>query len=84
MLLVLILGLAAAAYYFYEHPEQLPEWVAKTPLGRELQTTKVYRWKDASGNLHVSDQPPVSGIEYQEQTYHRDDNVLPLPPDLQR
>lgn len=84
LLTAVLLGLAAAGGYYYVHPERLPEWAAKTQVGRDLQTTKVYRWKDASGTLHITDRPPAAGIEYQQQSYHRDDNVLPLPPELQR
>ncbi|MCB1750794.1 MAG: DUF4124 domain-containing protein [Gammaproteobacteria bacterium] len=70
--------------YFYLHPESLPEWVAETPIGRDLQTTTVYKWRDASGAWQVSDKPPPAGTRYQVEKYRRDTNVLPLPPELQR
>jgi hypothetical protein len=81
---VLLGALAATAVYFVLHPEQLPEWAARTELGRDLQTTAVYRWRDADGRWHVSDRPPRQDVEYEVERYSRDDNVLPLPPGLKR
>jgi len=83
--ILLLLGvLGGAAFYFHYHPESLPEWLAKTGWGRELQTTTVYKWQDASGDWHVGDQPPPAGVEYKTEKYSRDTNILPLPPELQR
>ena len=84
LIVILILALVGTAGYFYLYPESLPEWAGKTSVGRDLQTTKVYKWKDASGKWNVSNQPPPDGTEYQIESYHRDENVLPLPPELQR
>jgi len=81
--LLVIGGLGAVAGYYYLHPEALPRWAAKTELGRELQTTRVYKWQDASGAWHVSDQPPPDGTPYQQESYTHETNVLPLPPELQ-
>jgi hypothetical protein len=82
--IVLLVGLGAAAAYYYLHPEKLPQWAAQTSVGRELQTTTVYKWQDGSGAWHVSDEPPPAGTDYQAEQYSRDVNVLPLPPELQR
>jgi len=82
--LVLLLALGAGSAYFVLYPEELPEWAVKTPIGRGLQSTTVYTWRDASGTWQVSDQPPPQGIDYQVEHYARDANVLPLPPELQR
>jgi hypothetical protein len=81
---VLVLAIAGTAGYFYLYPETLPEWAGKTSVGRDLQTTTVYKWKDASGKWQVSDQPPPKGVEYQTESYHRDTNIVPLPPELTR
>ena len=83
-ILAFLVTLGGTAAYFYLHPESLPEWATQTSIGRELQTTTVYKWQDASGSWHVSDQPPPAGIEYQTEGYARDTNVLPLPPELQQ
>jgi hypothetical protein len=80
---VILAGLAVAAVYFYQKPEQLPDWAARSGLGRDLQTTTVYKWQDASGRWHVSDRKPPGVTDYQAEEYTRDRNVLPLPPQLQ-
>jgi hypothetical protein len=81
---LLLAGVVGAAAYYYLHPDELPEWAGRTMLGRELQTTTVYKWQDAAGNWHVSDQPPGGDIPYRTEQYTRDSNVLPLPPKLQQ
>ena len=83
-MLALAVAVGAAAAYFHQHPEELPEWAAKSPLGRDLQTTTVYKWQDASGRWHISDSKPEGDVEFQQDRYARDTNVLPLPPELQR
>ena len=83
-LIVFLAGLGAAAAYFYLHPDELPAWAAKSRLGRDLQSTTVYKWQDASGEWHISDQRPTGNMDYQKGQYARDTNVLPLPPELQQ
>ncbi|MCP5443530.1 MAG: DUF4124 domain-containing protein [Chromatiaceae bacterium] len=82
--IVLLAAVGGVGAYFYLHPESLPEWAAKTPVGRDLQTTTVYKWQDASGAWQISDQPPPAGTRFQVEKYTYDTNVLPLPPQLQR
>ena len=83
-LTVVLAGLGSAAFYFHQNPEQLPDWAARSELGRDLQTTTVYRWQDASGAWHISDRKPEESVDYREERYARDANVLPLPPQLQQ
>ena len=79
---VILAVIGGTIAYYWIHPERLPDWAARTPLGQELQTTRVYKWRDTSGAWQVSDQPPPDGVAFEVQTYTRDDNVLPLPPGL--
>jgi len=79
-LLLLLAALGGGAAYFYLHPEELPDWAAQTGIGRDLQTTVVYKWQDAAGEWHVSDRKPPGGIPYQTGQYTRDTNVLPPLP----
>ena len=83
-LFVLLSGLGGGAAYFHMNPDELPEWAANSGLGRDLQSATVYKWQDASGEWHISDQKPAENIEYKKSRYTRDTNVLPLPPELQR
>jgi hypothetical protein len=81
----LVLGSAAGVVgYYYLHPEELPAWAARTEMGRDLQRITVYRWQDAAGRWHITDQPPADGAPYQTETYTPDTNVLPLPPKLRQ
>ena len=82
--ITLFAALGGVGVYFYLYPESLPEWAAKTSIGRDLQATTIYKWQDASGAWQVSDQLPPAGTEYKVEKYTRDANVLPLPPKLQR
>jgi hypothetical protein len=82
--IALLLAFGGVGGYFYLYPESLPEWATKTSIGRNLQTTTVYKWQDTSGAWQVSDQAPPADTEYQVERYTRDTNVLPLPPKLQR
>lgn len=81
---ILLAALGGTITYFYLYPELLPEWATRTSVGRDMQTTTVYKWQDESGAWHITDQPPPEGIEYKPEQYARDANVLPLPPKLQR
>jgi hypothetical protein len=82
--IVLLGAVVGAGVYYYLYPEELPAWAAKTSIGRDMQTATVYKWQDASGNWHVSDQPPPEGTDYKAEKYSRDTNVVPLPPELQQ
>lgn len=45
-----------------------------------VTTTRVYRWRDAQGKLHVSDMPPTDGSVATSQDYRSDQNVVPGQP----
>jgi hypothetical protein len=40
-------------------------------------TTKIYRWRDARGNLNVSTEPPPPGVKFDVREYRDDQNVVP-------
>ena len=37
----------------------------------------VYKWQDEQGKWHVTDEPPAKGIQYTEQEYLHETNVVP-------
>jgi hypothetical protein len=41
------------------------------------QTQTLYRWKNASGQWQITDQPPAAGIAYETVQYDRNTNVVP-------
>jgi hypothetical protein len=85
LLYLLVLALLALGLYAWFNPDFLRQ-VEQT--GRELSgagptTTTFYKWQDAAGEWQLSDRPPPAGIPYQTVEVRSDQNVLPLPPQLQ-
>ena len=76
-LVVALAAIGGGAGYYYLHPGALPQWAARTPLGRDLQTTTVYKWQDAKGGWHITDKPPPPGVSYKVDQYSHDTNVVP-------
>lgn len=83
VLATLALALAAAAAFVYRNPLSAPQWLQKAQVLPKPAPTVVYKWRDRSGAWHITDAPPAEGISYERLEYHRDANVLPLPPQLQ-
>jgi len=80
---VTLAALAAAALYFYRNPLSAPEWLQKAEVLPKAAPTVVYKWRDAAGAWQITDTPPPQGVPHERLEYHRDTNVLPLPPQLQ-
>jgi hypothetical protein len=75
ILLVLFLAGAALVHFF---PEKVEPFVEQTPLKELVATSKpVYQWRDESGGLQVTDEPPPEGIPYEVKQYALDANLLP-------
>ncbi len=79
-----MLAVAAGAYYVYRNPTVVSPLVEDTPLEglvREtLGTTRLYKWRDAKGSVHITDQPPPEGTEFEKLEYQNDANVVPSLP----
>lgn len=70
--------LTGVALYVYLDPglnRQVEQEVRS--LLPEQQATRLYRWTDARGQVHITDQPPAAGIRYERIEYRHDANVLP-------
>ena len=81
---LLLLALLALGLYGWYHPGFLGQL---EQTGRELTgtgptTTTFYKWRDAAGEWQLSDQPPPAGVDYETVEVHRDQNLMPLPPQL--
>ena len=77
-ILVLILLIAASVGgYLYLHPEIVRPLLQGTILEPPPVETKLYKWRDASGQWQVSDTPPSAGIKYEILQYRSDVNVVP-------
>lgn len=80
---IVVLALAGAGVYVYRNPLAAPQWLQTAQLLPKPAPTVVYKWRDRSGAWHITDAPPEQGAPYERLEYHRDTNVLPLPPQLQ-
>lgn len=72
----LIRGLASVHAWFRNSP-------ASNPLtaGKEKET-RVYKWQDARGEWHFSNQPPPAGTASSVKIYRSDVNITQAPPPL--
>ena len=81
---IVLLAVAAGAYYVYRNPTVVSPLVEDTPLESivrdTLGTTRVYKWRDANGTVHITDEPPPAGTEYEKLEYQNDANVVPSVP----
>jgi Domain of unknown function (DUF4124) len=48
--------------------------------GADKNKTTVYKWQDASGEWHFSNQPPPAGTSSSVKTYRSDVNITQAPP----
>ena len=70
----LMKGLATVHAWFSEAPDKSKS--AKTKKGE----TAVYKWQDAAGEWHFSNQPPPPGISHKVTIYRSDTNITQAPP----
>lgn len=59
---IVLVAVAAAAYYVYRNPTVVSPLVEDTPLEsvvrKTLGTTRLYKWRDAEGTVHITDKAP--------------------------
>jgi len=83
-LAIIVLAVAAGAYYVYRNPTVVSPLVEGTPLERTVRdalgTTRVYKWRDAKGTVHITDEPPPEGTKFEKLEYQNDANVVPSVP----
>ena len=82
MIVIVILAVVAAGvFYVYRNPIAVSELVNDTPLEgavrSTLGTTRVYKWRDAEGTVHITDKPPPVGTKFEQLEYQNDANVVP-------
>ena len=82
--LLVLLAAGAAGGWLYLQRNEAPKWLKGTGLAPKPAPTVLYKWRDAQGAWHVSDAPPPEGTPHERLEYAHDQNVLPLPPQLQR
>ncbi len=81
---IVLVAVAAGAYTVYRHPTVVSSLVEGTPLESTIRetlgTTRVYKWRDANGAVHITDEPPPEGTEFEKLEYQNDANVVPSVP----
>jgi len=81
---IVLIAVAAGAYYVYRNPTVVSPLVEGTPLEstvREtLGTTRLYKWRDDKGTVHITDEPPPEGTKFEKLEYQNDANVVPSLP----
>ena len=81
---VVLLAVAAGAYYVYRNPTVVSPLVEDTLLENvvrdTLGTTRLYKWRDAKGTVHIADKPPPEGTKFEKLEYQNDANVVPSLP----
>ena len=84
LIIIVLIAVAAGAYYVYRNPTVVSPLVEGTPLEstvREtLGTTRVYKWRDAEGVVQITDEPPPEGTKFEKLEYQNDANVVPSLP----
>jgi len=88
LLIVLIIVLVAGAFFLAPDSPDSPALLQGLSQIRsmteglddaESKTTTVYKWQDADGEWHFSNNPPPQGVASQVQTYRADTNVIQAP-----
>jgi hypothetical protein len=82
---LVLLALLALGLYAWFNPGFLRqvEQAGREMTGTGPTTTTLYKWQDAAGEWQVSDRLPPAGLPYETLELRSDQNVLPLPPQLQ-
>jgi len=84
LVVIVLVAVAAGAYYVYRNPTVVSSLVEGTPLERTVRdtlgTTRLYKWRDAKGTVHITDEPPPEGTTFEKLEYQNDANVVPAVP----
>ena len=78
-LLITLAILTGAAIALYQNTDVRAYFETKTDqlLPKHSSQSKLYKWRDARGQGHLSDTPPAAGIKYETVEYDEKTNVLP-------
>lgn len=72
-------GLENVRSWFSESSTTLESSLTTADKALQKNTTKVYKWQDATGEWHFSSQPPPTGIKGSVETYRSDINITQTP-----
>jgi hypothetical protein len=84
LVVIVLVAVAAGAYYVYRNPTVVTPLVEGTPLESTVRdtlgTTRVYKWRDDKGVWQITDEPPPEGTKFEKLEYVNDANVVPSVP----
>jgi hypothetical protein len=84
LVVIVLIAMAAGVYYLYRNPAVVIPLVEGTLLESTVRdtlgTTRVYKWRDAKGAVHITDEPPPEGTKFEKLEYQNDANVVPSVP----
>ena len=79
---LLVFLLCAAGITVYLNPALKSQLLNNVPQLGTADTVRAYKWRNIQGEWQITDHLPPAGIEYEMLEHHRDENVLPRPPQL--
>jgi hypothetical protein len=84
LLVVLLLVASLVMYLKPEYRDRIQSLSSSIGLSdiTPKKTARLFKWRDARGNWHITDQPPPEGVDFEKLEYREDLNVLPRPPGL--
>lgn len=77
---LLVILLCAAGLTVYLNPALKSRVISSIPELGKPDTVRAYKWRNDRGEWQITDQLPPEGVEYETLEHHRDENVLPRPP----
>ena len=82
---LLIVLLLLGGGYLYLNPDAARQFRSQLPAPEiSPKTARLYKWRNPAGEWQITDTPPPAGIDYERLDYRSDENVLPVPPGIQR
>lgn len=82
---LLIALLLLGGGYLYQYPDSARQLRNQLPAPEITgKTARLYKWRNTAGEWQITDAPPPPGTDYERLDYHSDENVLPVPPGIQR
>lgn len=74
LLLALLIAALGLAGLWYQRPEWIPVWARRY---LPFTASRLYKWRDHSGHIQYSNQPPPPGTRYTTVPYWPEANVIP-------
>jgi hypothetical protein len=82
---LLLALLLAGGVFLYLNPAYYSRLVNSADLIlTPVSTSRIYKWRNARGEWQLTDRVPPEGIAYEILEHRSDENILPVPPQLEK